>query len=90
MFRVGPDPFRKLGTASDVRNTVNVAKIQGQNAELVSVSLEFMNVLLGAPCNTVVLLRWKTRWRVDVGVLFRSVVSIVCRNTSIIVPKQYC
>ena len=38
----------------------------------------------------VILLRCKTRWRVDVGVLFRSVVGIVCRNASPIVPKQYC
>ena len=53
MFRVFPDPLWKLGTASDIRNAVTVAKVQGQNAELISISVEFMNILLGALCNTV-------------------------------------
>ena len=49
---VGSDPFWKFGTTSDIRNTVDVAKIQGEDAKLVGVSLEFTDVLLGALDNT--------------------------------------
>ena len=49
---VCPNPFWKFGTTSDIRNTVDVTKIQRQNAKLARVSLEFMDVLLGALDNT--------------------------------------
>ena len=49
---VGSNPFWKFGTTSDIRNTVDVAKVQGEDAKLVGVSLEFMDVLLGALDNT--------------------------------------
>ena len=49
---IGAYPFWKLITTSDVRNTVNVTKVQGKNTELISIPLEGSEVFLSSFCNS--------------------------------------
>ena len=52
MVNISSDPFWKFLTTSDIRNTVDVTKVQRQNAKLIRVLLKFVDVLLSALGNT--------------------------------------
>jgi hypothetical protein len=52
IINVSSNPFWKSGTTSDIRNTVDVTKIQSQDAKLIGVLLEVVDVFLSALDNT--------------------------------------